>query len=309
MPDIRLRPGGSICTVVPCVATHAENLRNVLENYGMEKLMPEPTTPKAALRAAMVRAFPAPDNKIKHACFPSKNGSDGYKIGSHAPAENVHISERFCEAVAIGKLEMRYLELEEGQKKPKSEWTGGIKLEPYDYDKEREVLGYMRHVMQIVPAGKLRECVTAVIEHLGGRRLIEEQPMLWVPLTADPLFRQIKSEIENASAEKDSEGVAVERTRITLFTVAADSEMAREVIAMLKTAVEREADRVQQRLAVEEMTDEQANNDIRKALAVQAELSRYEQLLEEPLTALKARTESLVLKIATRGMDLASRAL
>jgi hypothetical protein len=309
MSDVRLPIGGALVTVVPCHATNRRKLQTILEEYGLSDLMPEPTTPKAALRSAMVENFPSPNSKVRHGCFPHRNGSEGYKIGSHAPTDNVQVAERFCEAVAIATLRMRYLEPKEGKKKIETEWTGEIKLDPWDGDKEAAILAHMKHVTDYVPSGKLRETVTAIIEHFGGRRLIEDQPLLWLTADAIPQFRRIKTEIENASAEHDSLGLPVPPTRIGVFSVVADEEMAREVITMLMGMVDRETVRVEARLAQPSLSTEQATNDIFKALEVQEELVRYETLLEQPLTDLKQKTQHLLESIANRSMDRASMSI
>jgi len=291
--------------VVPCPATSHPKLLEILTDFSMETLMPEPTTPKAALRAAMVENFPAPPAKegIKHRCDTHKNGSDGYKIGAHRPAENVHVAEKYTTAVAIAALRMRKLDLEEGQTKCKTEWTGEIKLEPWDGDKERSILSYMHHVMKYVPAGKLRETVTAIVARLGGHRLVEDQPIMWLPAEGIPLFKQIKARIEEASAKTDHHGVEVPPTQIHVLSIVADEEMARTVISMLVGVVDREVARVDARLAQPALSVEQASNDINKAMAVREELERYETLLERPLTALKEKTQGLVVSIANKTME------
>jgi hypothetical protein len=307
--DPRLPIGGAVGAVLPCPATHRDKLASVLENYGMPELLPEPTTPKASLRAAMVQLFPAPDNKVRHGCFPHKNGSEGYRIGRHDPAEPAHVGDDMARVVAIGTLMMRNLPPKEGSKKVEQQWTGDIKLEPYDAECEKAILAYMRHVQNIVPAGKLRECVTAVAAKMGGRRLIKEQPFLWLPKNVIGLFKSIKTEIELCSARHDKDGNEVPPTRIDVLSVVADEEMARSVVGMLMDMVRDETERVEARLAQETLSDEQAANDITKALAVQAELERYEKLLETPLTELKQRTGDLVLSIASKALDKAALSL
>jgi hypothetical protein len=294
---------------VPCSATHRQKLQTVLDAHGMGDLMPEPTTPMAALRAAMTENYPAPNTKVRHGCFPHKNGSDGYKIGAHDPKANVRVAEQFCEAVAIGTLRTRYLPLKEGQKKPETEWTGEIKLDPWDGDKERSILGYMRHLMEVVPAGKLRDTVTDLVERCGGRRLIEDQPLLWITADAIPRFKRIKTEIEAASAETDHHGASIEPTRISVLSVLADEEMAREVISMLMGVVQKETVRVERRLAQESLTMEQAGNDIMKAMELYDELDRYAEMLNQPLTDIKVKARDLQTSIANKSLEKAALGL
>ena len=314
--EIRLPPGNALVVVEPCSATNRQKLQDILDNFGMTEIMPEPTTPKAALRAAMVENFPAPPAKegIKHRCDPHKNGSEGYKIGAHRPADALDVGDRYTTAEAIATLRMRYEEQEEPEdgkkpKKPKEVWTGGIHLEPYDSDKERAILSYMKHVIDYVPAGKLRETVTAIIEKCGGRRLIEDQPMMWLTVDAVPYFKQIKTQIEAASAQTDHHGNEVPPTRIHVLTIMADEEMARAVIGMLMGVVEKETARVESRLAQPALSVDQACNDIQKAMAVKEELERYETLLRQPLTTLTDKAKKLVVQIAERTMDKAAMSL
>jgi hypothetical protein len=306
MPDVRLPLGGALVTVEACPATNRQRLQAILEHFSMSDLMPEPTTPLSALGPAMTENYPAPSGKVRHTCFPYKNASLGKKIGRHDPGEHLSVDEKFCETVAIATLRMRYLPLKDGQKKPDAEWTGDISLDPWDGDREAAILAHMTHVMEYVPSGKLRETVTAIIERCGGRRLIEDQPLMWLTADAIPYFKQIKAQIEAASAQTDHHGKPVQPTRINVLSIVADEEMARAVIGMLMGVVDRETSRVESRLAQPALSVEQAGHDISKAITIKEELERYEELLKQPLDALKEKTDSLVISIANKTMEKAA---
>ena len=177
--EARMAVGGAVILPDVCAATSRQRLREILDARNWGNLMPEPVTPKEALRAAMVRSFPAPPAKcgIKHRCDPHKNGSAGYKIGAHRPADAIHVGDKYTTAIATGTLRMQREEPEEPEegkkaRKPKEVWTGEINLDPYDGDKEQEILAYMKHVMEYVPSGKLLKVIAAIVGKFGGRRLI-----------------------------------------------------------------------------------------------------------------------------------------
>ena len=361
--EARMAVGGAVILPDVCAATSRQRLREILDARNWGNLMPEPVTPKEALRAAMVRSFPAPPAKcgIKHRCDPHKNGSAGYKIGAHRPADAIHVGDKYTTAIATGTLRMQREEPEEPEegkkaRKPKEVWTGEINLDPYDGDKEQEILAYMKHVMEYVPSGKLLKVIAAIVGKFGGRRLIvakkvarkahngkvsqdddrddrddddqdgddddasdgsgtakrrggKSQPVWWI--TADKIdeFKQIAGQIESASAKTDSDGEPVPSNEIHVLSIVADKAMARAVIGMLVGVVDREIARVEDRLAQPAISADQRGNDIVRADAVYDELDGYVDLLDEPLTDLKAKAMKLKVSIANGVMDKALMAM
>ena len=228
MNEVRLPLSGAGIIIEPCSATRRDTIASIIDRFGLpDRLMPELTTPLAALGPAMIENYPAPTNKVRHTLFPYENSTKGKKIGRHDPKEHLTPDERFCETVALATLRMRAQELKEGQKKPDMDWTGEIRLDPYDYDKEQAILAHMRHVMDYVPAGKLRTLVEGIVEHLGGNRPFEGVPLLWITPDVIPLFKPIKTAIEAASAETDHHGRTISPTKIHVLSIVADEEATR----------------------------------------------------------------------------------
>ena len=304
---VRLPTTGAAIIIEPCPATQIGKIKSILDDNGMSELMPEPATALAALGPAMTENFPSPGGKVRHQLFAYENSSKGKKVGRHDKTEHLDVEERFCETVAIATLRMRNLPPEEDSKskKPRQEWTGDISLSPYDPDKERDILRHMKHIQDYIPAGKLRKLIEDIVERLGGTRPFEGVPLLWLTPDVVPLFMPIKKAIEAASAENDHHGQPIEPTKIHVLSIVADEESARALISMLARQIDEEAQRAESRLAEYADSADKRGNDINRAMAVKDKLERMETLLDRPLTALKARARSLVVKIATGTMEKA----
>jgi hypothetical protein len=182
-----------------------------LKSLGLSDYTPEPRTPMSCLRAVLDDVYTPPDKEEKYVIRPHKNSVPGFAVVAERPKEHAEAGDDWGKIVAIAGLAD----------------DGGLKLDPYDYEKLEAITAGMKGAAQWLSGGAVTKSLVGLVEHFGGVALRPAGGVYWLNDWALDDWARVADLFEKASAHKDEDGKEQPPTAVYVMRVVADEIQAK----------------------------------------------------------------------------------